>query len=162
MKPSLYIETTVPSYYVSRDSRDVIVLAHQQITRVFWDTRLSDFRAYVSPVVIEEARQGDPEIARKRLKALARFDVLAAGESVENLALRYMKELDLPDRAIRDAAHIAFACVYAVDYLVTWNCSHIANAEVIRHLTHINALAGIETPTICTPEALLGTQEAEP
>ena len=76
MKPSLYVETTVPSYYVSRDSRDVVVLAHQQITRVWWETRLSDFRAYVSPVVLEEAREGDPEQARRRLEVLGQFQIL--------------------------------------------------------------------------------------
>ena len=159
MKPSLYIETTVPSYYVSRDSRDVIVLAHQQITRTWWKTRLSDFRVYVSPVVLEEARGGDPDQARLRLEVLGRFDILEANESVEALAARYVAELNIPERAIRDAAHLAFACIYELDFLVTWNCNHIANGEVVRHLTRLNAIAGISTPTICTPEELLPTEE---
>jgi predicted nucleic acid-binding protein len=159
MKPSVYIETSVPSYYASRDSRDLIVLAHQQITRAWWDTRLPDFRAYVSPVVIEEAREGDPAEARKRLAVLGQFEILEANETVEVLAARYLAELHLPARAIRDAAHLAFACVYGLDFMVTWNCAHLANGEVIRHLTNFNALAAIATPTICTPEELLGTQE---
>ncbi|MGE5549599.1 MAG: type II toxin-antitoxin system VapC family toxin [Bacteroidota bacterium] len=159
VKPSLYIETTVPSYYVSRDSRDVIVLAHQQITRVWWETRLCDFRPYVSPVVLEEAREGDPEQARRRLVAVGHFQILEAAEAVEQLTARYMAEFSLPGSAIRDAAHLAFACVYAMDFLVTWNCAHIANGEVIKRLTRINAIAGIQTPTICTPEELLGIEE---
>ena len=69
MKPSLYVETTVPSYYVSRDSRDVVVLAHQQITRAWWETRLSDFRPYISSLVLE-AREGDPEQVQRRLQAV--------------------------------------------------------------------------------------------
>jgi len=160
MKPSLYIETTVPSYYASRDSRDVIVLAHQQITRLWWETRLSDFRSYVSPVVLEEARGGDPEQARRRLEVLGPFQVLEASEAVEQLASRYVVELSLPGRAIRDAAHLAFACIYEMDFLVTWNCVHIANAELIRLLARLNAVARIWTPTICTPEELLGREEA--
>ncbi|OHB66038.1 MAG: hypothetical protein A2Y76_11135, partial [Planctomycetes bacterium RBG_13_60_9] len=151
MKPSLYVETTVPSYYVSRDSRDVVVLAHQQITRVWWETRLADFRVYVSPVVLAEAREGDPERARRRMEILSQFEVLQASEAVERLAARYMAEFSLPGSAIRDAAHLAFACVYDMDFLVTWNCAHIANGEVIRHLMRFNTVAGIATPIICTP-----------
>ena len=156
MKPSLYIETTVPSYYVSRDSRDVVVLAHQQITRAWWETRLADFRAYISPVVLAEAREGDWEQARRRMEILSPFQVLEAAEAVERLAARYMAEFSLRGSAIRDAAHLAFACVYEMDFLVTWNCAHIANGEIIKRLTLFNTGAGIATPTICTPEELLG------
>ena len=159
MKPSLYVETSVPSYYVSRDSRDVVVLAHQQITRVWWETRLSDFRAYISPVVLEEAREGDREQARRRLEAIGSLQILEAGEAVERLATRYVAEFNLPGSAIRDAAHLAFACVYAMDFLVTWNCAHIANGEIIKRLTQFNVVAGVPTPTICTPEELLGVED---
>jgi hypothetical protein len=159
MKPSLYIETTVPSYYVSEDSRDVIVLAHQQITRTWWTRRLRDFRTYISPVVLEEARGGDPEQAAKRLEILGQFEILEANEAVEALAARYAVELNIPDKSIRDAAHLAFACVYELDFMVTWNCTHIANGEVIRRLVRFNAIAGVATPTICTPEELLTTEE---
>lgn len=159
MKPSLYIETSIPSYFVARDSRDVIVLAHQQITRLWWETRLPDFRVFVSPVVFEEAREGDAEQAQRRLAALDRFRVLQADRAVAELTEHYMVELGLPGRAIRDAAHLAFACFYEMDYLVTWNCTHIANGDIIKRLERMNALAGVATPTICTPEELLGMEE---
>lgn len=159
MKPSLYVETTVPSYYVSRDSRDVIVLAHQQITRAWWETRLSDFRPFISPVVLEEVREGDPEQIQRRLEAVGPFQILEATEAVERLTARYMAEFSLPGSAIRDAAHLAFACVYAMDFLVTWNCAHIANGEIIKRLTQLNAIAGVPNPTICTPEELLGIEQ---
>jgi hypothetical protein len=155
MKPSLYIETSVPSYYVSEGSMNVIVLAHQQITRAWWTKRLRDFRTYISPVVLEEARGGDPEQAAKRMEVLGQFEILEANKSVEELASRYAAELNIPDKAIRDAAHLAFACVYELDFLVTWNCAHIANGELIRRLIRFNAVAGVSTPTICTPEELL-------
>ena len=159
MKPSLYIETTVPSYYVSRDSRDVVVLAHQQITRAWWENRLADFRAYISPVVLAEACEGDALQARKRMEVLAPFPVLEASQTVEKLSAQYVAEFRLPGSAIRDAAHLAFACVYRMDFLVTWNCAHIANGEIIRRLARFNAVAGVATPTICTPEELLGEEQ---
>jgi hypothetical protein len=159
MKPSLYIETTVPSYYVSRDSRDVVVLAHQQITRVWWETRLSAFRAYISPAVLAKAREEDPEQARRRTEILTQFQVLEASEAVEKLAARYVAEFRLRGNALRDAAHLAFACVYEMDFLVTWNCAHIANGEIIKRLMLFNTGAGIATPTICTPEELLGVEQ---
>jgi len=134
-------------------------LAHQQITRAWWETRLADFRAYISPVVFAEARGGDPEQARRRMEILLPFPILEASEAVEKLADRYMSQFALPGSASRDAAHLAFACVCEIDFLVTWNCAHIANGEIIRRLTQFNTVAGIATPTICTPEGLLGAEQ---
>jgi hypothetical protein len=108
MKPTLYLETTIPSYYTARPVRDVIVLAHQEITRMWWEQRLAVFAIYISPVVLEEARQGDPEAARKRLDVLTSFAVLEATSAIERLAETYMTRLALPEKALRDAAHLAF------------------------------------------------------
>jgi hypothetical protein len=87
-KPSIYIETSVASYFVSQDSRDILVLAHQQITRTWWQTCLSKFRGFVSPVVLEEARAGDREQGQKRIEALIGFEILQASDEVEKLASR--------------------------------------------------------------------------
>jgi hypothetical protein len=157
-RPTLYLETTVPSYLVARPTRDVVVLAHQEITREWWLRRRDAFTICVSPVVLEEAALGDPERAQERLRLLTTYPVLSASPQVEQLAATYLSELHLAERAIRDAAHLAFACSYAIDYLLTWNCAHIANAEVRRQLSRLNARLGIATPTICTPEELLGEE----
>jgi predicted nucleic acid-binding protein len=159
MKPTLYLETTIPSYYTARPVRDVVALAHQEITRTWWDNRLPLFDVYISPVVLEEARQGAPEPAQRRLEVLATFPVLEATPAIEHLAATYMTQLVLPGKALRDAAHLAFACGYELDYLLTWNCAHIANAEIRRRLMAINAADGRQTPIICTPEELMGTEE---
>jgi hypothetical protein len=160
MPPTLYLETTIPSYYTARPVRDVIVLAHQEITRTWWEQRLPVFDVYISPVVLEEARQGDPVAAQKRLEVLASFPVLEATSAIERLAETYMTQLALPGKALRDAAHLAFACGHELDYLVTWNCAHIANAELRRRLMALNAALGLQTPIICTPEELMGVEEA--
>lgn len=159
MKPTLYLETTIASYLTARPSRDVIVLAHQEITRDWWNRRREQFAIYISPVVLQEAALGDAEAAERRLALLKDFPVLDASPQVEGLAQTYFSELRLPDRAVRDAAHLAFATVYEMDYLLTWNCLHIANAEVIRQLAGINVRLGIATPTVCTPEELSGSEE---
>jgi hypothetical protein len=114
---------------------------------------------YISPIVLEEIRRGDLEQADKRLQVLSAFPVLEATTQVENLAEIYVRELDIPQKAMRDAAHLAFACAYRIDYLVTWNCAHIANAEIRRRLTTVNIRYDIETPVICTPEELMGREE---
>jgi hypothetical protein len=90
MKPTLYLETTTPSYYTARPVRDVIVLAHQELTRMWWEQRLPLFAVYISPVVLEEARQGDPAAAHRRLEVLAGFSVLEATPTIEHLAAVYM------------------------------------------------------------------------
>lgn len=159
MKPTVYLETTVPGYYTARPSRDVIVLAHQEITRGWREQRRFSFDVYISPVVLEEAGQGDPAQVRLRLDLLSGLPVLEATAEVESLAETYIRELRIPPKAIRDAAHLAFACRYSMDYLVTWNCTHIANAEIVRRLRSVNLARGVETPVICTPEELMGTEE---
>jgi hypothetical protein len=161
MKPTLYLETTIPSYYTARPVRDVIVLAHQEIMRLWWEQRAPLFEIYISPVVLEEARQGDAEAARKRLDVLARFPGLEATSAIEQLAETYITQLGVPNKALRDAAHLAFACGYELEYLVTWNCTHIANAELRRRLMALNATLGLQTPIICTLEELMGAEEAD-
>jgi predicted nucleic acid-binding protein len=152
------LETSVISYLAARPSRDVIVLAHQEITRQWWATR-QRFDLYVSPVVLEESALGDPEMARERLRYVEALPVLAAAERIEQVAATYFRELRFPEKALRDAAHLAFACVYAVDYLLTWNCTHIANAVVRRQLARLNERLGLPTATICTPEELGGQED---
>lgn len=153
---TVYLETTVVSYLTSRSSRDIIVLAHQEMTQTWWKQRRSHFNIFVSPVVIDECSAGDPDAARRRLAAIAGLRVLAATPEVERLLAIYHRELPLPERAIRDAAHLAFAAHYQVDYLLTWNCAHIANAETRPILASLNQRLGVATPNICTPEEFMG------
>ncbi|MBI4745216.1 MAG: type II toxin-antitoxin system VapC family toxin [Deltaproteobacteria bacterium] len=155
MKESIYIETSVVSYYVSKPSRDLIVLAHQQITWEWWPKAVKRFNAYISEVVVEEAAAGNKESAEKRLKELKGFSHLELTERVEQIAHIYMEKLTIPKKALRDAAHLAVASVHNIDYLVTWNCVHLANGEIIKRLLKLNEKLKIKTPVICTPEELM-------
>jgi len=156
MRESVYLETTVVSYYTSKPSRDVIVLAHQEITREWWPKAVRRFDVFISEVVVEEASLGDPEAAKRRLEELKRFPHLELNDEVERMAGVYMERLEIPEKSFRDAAHLAVASVHNIDYLVTWNCTHLANGEVIKRLMKVNESLGIRTPIICTPEELMG------
>ena len=156
MKESVYLETTVVSYYTSRPSRDIIVLAHQEITRQWWPEAIRRYNVFISGIVIEEARLGNPEAAKRRLEELKDFPHLELNDEVEKMARVYVEKLDIPEKSFRDTAHLAAACVHNIDYLVTWNCTHLANGEVIKKLLRINESFGIHTPIICTPEELMG------
>ena len=158
MKPSLYLETTIPSYLVSRPSRDLIVAARQEITRQWWDNRKTDFRIVVSQVVLDEAAAGDRDAARKRLAMLRKFPLSPVNEEVISLAEKIMKSRVIPRKAARDAAHIAVSAVHAIDFLLTWNCVHLANAECFPRIEEVCLSAGHRCPIICTPDELLGEQ----
>lgn len=155
MKESIYIETSVVSYYTSKPSRDLIALAHQQITWDWWPKAVKRFDVYISEVVVEEAAAGNKESAEKRLIELKGFPHLELTERVEQIAQIYMEKLSLPKKALRDAAHLAVASVHNIDYLITWNCVHIANGEIIKKLLKLNEKLKIKTPVICTPEELM-------
>ena len=156
VKPKVYIETTIVSYLIARPSRDLIVAAHQQITREWWDLRRMEFDLFVSRLVIQEASAGDQEAAQRRLAELDPILLLAFTEDALSLAGDLARRGILPETAAANALHIAVAAVHGMDYLLTWNCRHIANARM-RHVVEATcALRGYEPPVICTPEELMG------
>lgn len=155
MKPTVYIETTIISYLTSRPSRDLIVAGHQQITADWWEDVQPRVECFVSPFVIQEASRGDSAMAARRLDAISRFPVLRENETVGELARRYFEKMNIPERAKIDAFHVAIATAYAIDYLLSWNCRHIASAQVQRTIQNLNDELGIRTPVMCTPEALM-------
>jgi hypothetical protein len=157
---SVYIETSVVSYLVSRPSRDLIVAGHQQITREWWENRRAKFACLISDVVLDEARDGDVAQAALRLQALEGFPRLAATAEAERLAAAFLQSV-LPTKAARDAAHLAVATVGKVNYLLTWNCTHLANGEILDRLEPIAAATGFKLPRVCTPEELMGVSTYE-
>jgi predicted nucleic acid-binding protein len=159
--PTLYLESTIPSYLAARPSRDLIVAAHQQITHEWWQQARPNFDIYISEVVVAEIRAGDPDAASRRLALVEALPILALTEEVEDLALVYQDKLGLPQRARLDAIHLACTVVHELDYLLTWNCTHIANGIVIQRLRAVNITLNWKTPIIVTPEELLASPEGE-
>jgi hypothetical protein len=156
MSETVYIETSILGYLTARPSRDIVVSANIQITREWWDMRRSDFQLYSSQAVVKETSQGDAAIAVQRLEILRDFSLLDLNQSVLDLAEQFLGRSNLPAKADVDAVHIAAATVHGMDYLLTWNCKHIANAQIQGKLAEISLDFGYELPVLCTPYELLG------
>lgn len=155
MAQRVYLETTILSYLTARPSRDLLTAAHQETTKKWWESRRADFELFVSQFVIDEAAMGDPDAAKLRLEILADLPLLDVTEDVHALAGEFMKRVPLPPKAAADSLHIATATVNGMDYLLTWNCTHIANAALRVKIETICRESGYEPPVICTPEELL-------
>jgi predicted nucleic acid-binding protein len=155
VKSKVYLETTVISYLTARPSRDIVVAAHQELTRPWWDQRRKDYHLVVSEVVLREAAEGDPEAAEQRGSAVAGIDVLEADEAALELAEDLVRRRAVPEVAAEDALHIAIAVTNGVDYLLTWNCAHIANAAMRRAIDEVCVAQGYEPTVLCTPEELI-------
>jgi hypothetical protein len=158
---TVYLETTFVSYLVALPARDLVIAAHQQVTRDWWQRRRTQFRCVISQVVIDEISAGDDSEVKKRLEIVKPLDVLAASADAEALTAAIVGARVLPDKAVRDAAHIAVATVHGVQYLMTWNCRHLANAQISRRVARICSKHGFVMPTICTPEELLEETDDE-
>jgi hypothetical protein len=156
MMPSAYLETTIVSYFCARPSRDLIIAAQQEITRHWWQERLPRYHIVISDFVLREAIAGDALAAKKRISALNQFPLLDVTADVEKLANWFLHKLLVPRKKLIDAMHISVAAVHGIDYLVTWNCSHIANAEMRTAISFACDEMGYRCPTICTPQELMG------
>jgi len=159
MGKRVYIETTVASYFTARPSRDVMVAGHQEATRQLWPKFGSEYEAYVSALVYEEAGRGDPDQARMRLAAIKPFRMLDIDEEARTLAEKIIAGKDIPEEFPEDALHIAVAVVNGVDVLVTWNFAHINNPFTRIMVRKIVENEGYLCPEICSPEELLETDK---
>ena len=155
MKPRLYLETTIPSYLVARRSVQARISADQQTTQEWWDFRRAEYDVFISELVLDESASGEPVMAAARLEKLAGLPQLDQTRAVDLLAQRIIERGIIPLSAAPDATHIALAAVHAMNFLLTWNCKHIANAFHRRRLETLCRETGFECPLICTPAALV-------
>ncbi|MCT7972103.1 type II toxin-antitoxin system VapC family toxin [Laspinema olomoucense] len=156
MNETVYIETSILGYLTARSTKNLIIAANMEITRDWWERRRNAFTLYTSEAVLEEVAQGDPAIAAQRLEILDNFPLLTLNQAVESLAAQFLDRSNLPPKAKIDAIHIAAATVHGMDYLLTWNCKHIANAQIQGKLAEISLDCGYVLPVLCTPNELMG------
>lgn len=149
---SVYIETSIIGYLTARSATDVIFQARQELTRRWWDNRRNDFDLYVSQLVIDESAAGDPDAAGERLALLDGLPLIDTSSEVDRLADLLLAQHLLPQKAAADAQHVATATIGEVDYLLTWNCRHIANADRLPSIYNTLRDGGYVPPLIVTPE----------
>ncbi len=150
-KPTLYMETTIPSYLLAEPSRDLVAAARQEITRTWWRRHGSRFTVFVSAVVLEEAQEGNRQAARKRCEFLDQFRVLELTSEAEELTQLYVDRKVVPERYERDAAHLALATIYEIQFLCTWNLRHLANAFALKRFHQLNEKQGLFSPLRYVP-----------
>lgn len=155
MKQKVYIETSIVSYLTARASNDLRAMANQNTTIEWWESRMPEFEIYISEFVVAEASQGNAEAAERRLSVLADIPELEVTETVRELGKVLVLEGPIPAGAEIDAFHIAVAAANGMDYLLTWNCKHIANAVMRPKVEAVCRNHGFEPPTICTPQELM-------
>lgn len=155
MKPTLYLETTIISYLSARPSRDLIISARQAITSDWWWNHKNEYDLFVSALVVNEAKEGDREAVQKRITEIKGIQVLELNEPTLVLAQLLVDSKIIPERFSEDAVHVAVCAVNGIDYLLTWNCKHLANITLRRQMERIIDNAGYQCPVICTPEELM-------
>ena len=156
MKSKVYIETSVVSYYTGRSSRDVVTAGRQQSTQDFWPLLAGQVLPFASALVLKEAARGNSIVAKKRLDAIRTFPVLGTTPEAERLAQALIEARGIPAECPEDALHIAVAAIAGMDFIVTWNFSHINNPFTKMMIRQTVENAGYECPEIVSPDAFLG------
>jgi hypothetical protein len=153
--PKLYLETTIPSYLTARRSRDLRIVADQETTQEWWDERRTDFDLFISEAVLREVSRGDAGMVAARLACLRGLPVLGETPLANRLTKHLLAAGIMPAKAEDDAAHVALAAAHGMDFLLTWNCTHINNRAIARQIERVCAGCGVECPVICTPNELM-------
>lgn len=154
--PTIYLETTVVSFLGGRLSRDVQTARMQALTRDWWSRHRLRHVLYVSDVVLEEASDGDSDLAAQRREIMSPLPVLHSTDQTRELAALILAETRLPEREYVDAHHAAVAAIYGTEALLTWNCAHLANEHMIPRIGRACEAYGYAAPVILTPEQLIG------
>ena len=160
MKPNVYIETTIPSFY-HEDRTDAMAVARKQWTRQWWLNARAQYTILSSAAVLDELQSGDYPKKELCIALLDEVPLVPVEEEIIHIVQVYIKHKLMPGDPAGDALHLALASYHKCDFLLTWNCKHLANANKFGHIRRINTLLGLYVPSIVTPLELLGGEEDE-
>lgn len=152
---TVYIETSIVSYLRQRPSAQVVMAARQLLTHQWWNNERGNYELVTSQYVLDEASGGDPTLAAERLESLNGIPLLSLDSEIGIVANEIVSRAILPPKATIDAMHIAMAAHHRIQYLLTWNCKHIANARILPRIQEVLTELGIPIPIICTPEEMV-------
>jgi predicted nucleic acid-binding protein len=156
----IYIETTIPSFYFEARS-EASMVARREWTRRWWVGARGRHELVTSEAVIEELSRGDFQAREECLRLIEELPLLPVESAVAELVQTYIVRRVMPRNPVGDALHLALASYHRCDFLVTWNCSHLANANKFDHIRRVNAMLGVFVPTLVTPLELLGDEDEE-
>ena len=160
MKPVVYVETSIPSFY-HEVRTDADMIARRQWTRKWWAAAQEETELVTSPAVLEELEAGDYPSRQACIDLMATLPLLAIEGSVRDIVDAYVSRHVMPTDPKGDALHLALASFHRCDFLVTWNCRHLANANKFGHIRRVNTLLGIHVPALVTPLELLAENDDE-
>jgi len=155
LRPTVYLDTTIPTYFAASMSADISRARMQRITRIWWTRYRRHCDVFISDLLLAEARDGSEYAARKRLAALDSIDAACLSERSEALFQSLLADGLIPDIAHADAEHISYAATNSIRFLLTWNCKHLANRMIFRRVTQRCESLGFYCPQVCTPETMI-------
>ena len=159
MKPSVYIETTIPSFY-HEVRTDPEMVARRKWTRDWWDHHRSNYNLFSSDAVIDELERGDFSMKDDVLSLIDEIPLLEIDQAIAETVNVYISHHIMPNDPAGDALHLAVASYHKCDFILTWNCRHLANANKFAHIRRVNAMLGLFVPSLVTPLELLGEVES--
>ena len=153
--PRAYVETTIPSFfYEERPEPDIV--ARRDWTQRWWASAATRYELVTSPAVLDELSSGKPDRSAQRLALIRDLPVLSVDPPIVEIVQAYIRHRVMPADPGGDALHLALASYHRCDFLVTWNCRHLANANKFGHIRRVNVLLGLFVPALVTPLELLG------
>jgi predicted nucleic acid-binding protein len=153
---TVYVETSIVSYLRQKPSTQVVLAARQLLTHQWWNDERTNYQLVASQFVIDEASAGNPTLAAERLQLLAGIPLLPLDPAIADIADEIMSRAILPENARTDALHIAAVAHHRIQYLLTWNFRHIANARILPRIHNVLNDLLLPVPVICTPEEMVG------
>jgi predicted nucleic acid-binding protein len=157
-RPRVYVETTIPSFFhEARNAPDIV--ARRDWTRQWWETAPENYELVTSPAVLDELAGGLPERSALRLELVRALPLLPIEPAILEIVQAYIRYKLMPADPGGDAMHLALASFHKCDFLVTWNCNHLANANKFGHIRRVNTMLGLFVPALVTPLELLGVND---
>ena len=150
IKMSLYLDTTIPSYYYDQ-RKSLDIRYRRKITRDWWNNEKDFFSLYISELVLVELQRGNYPQKEKVIRLVKDVSILPIVSEIEDIVREYLKNFLMPRIDVGDAFHLAYASFFKIDYLLTWNCNHLANVNKKRHIEAINRKLKLFVPEIITP-----------
>jgi hypothetical protein len=155
MAARAYVETSIPSFYLEARTEPEMV-ARRTWTRSWWTQATAGVDLVTSVAVIDELQRGDFPTRSSCVDLVSSLPVVAVDAAVLEIVQAYIQHHVMPADPLGDALHLALASYHRCDFLVTWNCKHLANANKFGHIRRVNAILGLYNPSLVTPLELLG------